>query len=547
MLGYFIIFCILTFPLICHFHTHFFGDTHDGYQAVWNVWWINTAVTELHQSPWHTNYLYYPNGTSLIAQTSHPFNGFFGILLSSFLTLVETYNVIILFCFVMGGLTAFWLAYSITQSYWGSFVAGCIFTFSEYHFMHAEGHTQLVSLEWIPLFVLCWHRLVAAPSIGKAVAAALSLFLVILCDYYYFLFCVLAGIVIVTWYATAKKDALFFWNKKYLSSFGVFTLICCMTSGILACCLLWQNHADPLIGAHDPLKFPLDVLAPFIPGGHWRFFRFTQWYWSRLPGNIHESSVYVGWSVIVLMGYAWWTRRDTHLRCPSFSLWFWLLLFFGVLALGPVLSVAGNPIVTRIMPYNLLQKVFPPIKLSGCPVRMMVMVMLSASVICAIGIQAFFQQKSVQRATIGAVFLAVLFVEFLPRPIPASRDPAPEYVELLKNLPNDGGLVDTTSSKFLALYYQTIHGKPLAGGYISRIPTSVNKDWQILSKAVQEQDYRALGEQFHMRYLLTSSQTPIAASPSKVLLKLLYDSPDVRLYRIELTPAPLASNQKPKS
>jgi hypothetical protein len=40
----------------------------------------------------------------------------------------------------MGGLTAFWLAYSLTGAYWGSWVGGAVFTFSQYHFMHADGH-----------------------------------------------------------------------------------------------------------------------------------------------------------------------------------------------------------------------------------------------------------------------------------------------------------------------------------------------------------------------------------------------------------------------
>ena len=62
-------------------------------------------------------------------------------------------------------------------------------------------------------------------------------------------------------------------------------------------------------GAHPPKEFSLDLLAPVIPGGHWRFADLTQPFWSRLPGNIHESSVHVGVSVIGLAGYTWIRRR----------------------------------------------------------------------------------------------------------------------------------------------------------------------------------------------------------------------------------------------
>ena len=161
---YFIFFCILTFPLIFYFHTHFFADHSDGLQNVWNIWWVNKAITELHQSPWYTTYLCYPQGTSLLGHTLNPFNGFFGIFLLKFLTLIETHNVIVIFSFVIGGVTAFWLSFYITKSYWCSLIAGYIFTFSQYHFMHAEGHLSLVALEWIPLFILCWYRLITNPK-----------------------------------------------------------------------------------------------------------------------------------------------------------------------------------------------------------------------------------------------------------------------------------------------------------------------------------------------------------------------------------------------
>lgn len=44
---YLTFFCILTYPLIWKFSTHFFADQGDGLQHVWNIWWVNKAVTEL--------------------------------------------------------------------------------------------------------------------------------------------------------------------------------------------------------------------------------------------------------------------------------------------------------------------------------------------------------------------------------------------------------------------------------------------------------------------------------------------------------------------
>ena len=113
VIFYCIAFAILTYPLLLFFSTHLFADQGDGLQNVWNLWWVNKAVTQLHQSPWYTSYLHYPKGVSLLGSTLNPFNGFMGIVLLNFMTLIETYNSIVIFSFVMGGLTVFWLAYSI--------------------------------------------------------------------------------------------------------------------------------------------------------------------------------------------------------------------------------------------------------------------------------------------------------------------------------------------------------------------------------------------------------------------------------------------------
>jgi hypothetical protein len=171
ILFYLAFFFILTYPTVKVFASHYYADGGDGSLNIWNFWWINKAVTVLHQSPWHTNYLHYPYGMSLFCHNLTPFNGFVGILLAEFMTPVPVYNVMLTFGFVVGGLTAFLLAYHLTRSYGGSLVAGFIFTFSSYHFAHAQGHLAMVSPEWIPLFLLLWLKLLETPTVRLAVSA----------------------------------------------------------------------------------------------------------------------------------------------------------------------------------------------------------------------------------------------------------------------------------------------------------------------------------------------------------------------------------------
>ncbi|HKJ37539.1 MAG TPA: hypothetical protein VJ972_02095, partial [Anaerolineales bacterium] len=102
---YFIFFCLLTYPLILNFSTYFFTDDGDGFMNVWNIWWINTAVSQpsIHPSIWHTDMLHWPFGTTLLGQTLNPFNGLMAVPLLRVMSLVQAHNIIVLFSFVMSG------------------------------------------------------------------------------------------------------------------------------------------------------------------------------------------------------------------------------------------------------------------------------------------------------------------------------------------------------------------------------------------------------------------------------------------------------------
>lgn len=527
---YLVAFCILTFPLVLKFSSHFFSDSFDGLQNVWNIWWVNKAVTQLHQLPWHTSYLYFPFGTSLLAHTMNPFNGFMGIILLKFLTLIQTHNFIVVFSFVVGGFTAFLLAYYLTRSYWGSIIAGFIFTFSNYHFAHAEGHLQLVSLEWIPLFVLCWYVFVTKPSVLVGAASAIVLFAVILCDFYYFFFCVMIACLIFAWYARKKKDAYFIFRRKYIFPLVTFIVGFLVTSAPLIIALLMFSNRNPLIGAHDPKVFCLDLLAPFIPGGHWHFAHLTKFYWSKITGNIHESSVHVGLSVTFVLIYTWINRRKIHVQ--SLRLWYGVLMFFLILSLGPVLHIWGKEVSLINLPYAYLEVAFPSIKLSGCPVRMMAMTMLSASVIFAMGFKRLFRGGT-RKPWLIALLLVILCFEYLPKAQTTTKIAIPEYVKVLKELPNHKGVIDMVSDFYVTMYYQTIHEKPMALGYISRRTRMTEERKKQILQLVNDRQFALLYWRYNFRYLISDDE--FIKPSDKVPIKVVFDDGNVKIYDLGAT------------
>jgi hypothetical protein len=457
-----------------------------------------------------------------------------GTILLPFTGLLQAHNTIVTLAFILSGLTAFYLAYYFSRSYAGSLLGGFIFTFSSYHFAHLGGHLNLLSLQWIPLFVLSWYALLSRPRVLLALAASLTLLLNTLTDYYYTFYCVLIGLAFLGGFALRHKNPLFFLSGPHLVPFFLFVLTSILTSGAILRALLAADANDPFVGAHASREFSLDLLAPVIHGGHWRFSSFTEPYWSRVGLKYDESSVHLGVSVLLLLGYV--LVRHRGLNFPSKGLWYFILAGFAILSLGPVLHVWGREMSGAVLPYALLEKVVPGLQLSGVPARMIVMTILAAAVIAPIGFASLLGSNWMGRG-LAAILVGLMIFEYLPSnprglpdPIWALEMSVPEYVTHLKDLPKGGSVLDLTARSDLALYYQTVHDKPLAAAFLSRLPASLFFREGELKALVAQGNLISPHKQHSVRYLVTPTQICPGISPDCASVKLVYQDGSHWLY-----------------
>ena len=65
----------MTWPLARYAGRAIPGDSFDGWQNYWNLWWVKKALLELLLSPFQTDYLFYPTGVDLYFHTLNIFNG----------------------------------------------------------------------------------------------------------------------------------------------------------------------------------------------------------------------------------------------------------------------------------------------------------------------------------------------------------------------------------------------------------------------------------------------------------------------------------------
>ena len=166
----------------------------------------------------------------------------------------------------------------------------------------------------------------------------------------------------------------------------------------------------------------------------------------------------------------------TGWRIPR--LWGGLALVFAALALGPFVQVAG--INTHMPgPWALLRYV-PVIGLARTPARFSIVLMLMVAILFAAALAWLGRRWPDRRRAIVMLAGMLLIFELLPAPRLLYSASVPEIYHRIAPAPADVrvlelpfGIRDGTSSvgNFTARsqFYQTVHGKRLIGGYLSRV------------------------------------------------------------------------------
>ena len=483
-------FFALTYPLICQFSNAFYCGRGDGVQNEWNLWWVRKVILDLHQSPWFTTWLHAPYGTTLVGHTLNPINGLIGIPLSLIFSRIQVYNLIVIGCFVSSGITAFWLARHITKSYVPGLFGGFAFTFTGYHFAHAYGHMQLISMEFIPLFLLAWLRMLEQPGYARAATAGIVLGLVGLCDLNYVFYSVLAGSIAGAFHLPHLAAIAHSQRPRYLlRRFAVFIAISSICCGPLLISLLWVNSRDPLLGSHDAVEYSADALAVLIPGGADLLGHFTQRYWSSPTTNIPEQSVYVGWTALAMAIYGLCTHRR---KGSPAHLWFAIAAVSYLLSLGPVLHICGVPVTGAVMPFAWLTRLLPSLQLSGCPGRISIMFALAISMLLSLGIAQICRQRDRISRAFLPVFAILVAVDLCPRGLPTNQPDCPRWTTVLRDLPRHGAVISNVGDLGQELFQQTLYDRPMAFGYVSRLPKSVDTEDRQIAALARAHDFAAL-------------------------------------------------------
>jgi hypothetical protein len=440
------------------------------------IWWVKHSVLSF-ANPYTTNFIFYPIGADLYVHSLSPLAGLFTIPFQLTLGLIFSYNVLVILSFVLAGYGAYRLAHYVTADKKASFFAGLAFGFSAYHFARAWGHLNLVSIQWIPFYIMFLLKMRRDPSLKNVFFAVFFLVLsAFWADIHYAVFLGLFTFLLLVYDMLFNREQI----KKFLLRLGIMVAIffgfMALIVGPLVFGMLTGKYAYAWPSPSGTVSLSADLLGFFIPSNLNIFGRYAQQV--ILPFSVAgiESVVYIGYTVLAL---SFFTALKLWKKAKA-----WLLgtFVFLILSLGPILNVFGRSVFSSFnlnipMP-GLLWFSFLPIP--RAPSRFIVIAILCLAILSAITLTKMnsWFAKLKRGKTVSLLFLVIISVAFLAEvnmvPFPVVENTSvPTFYEDLAKMNGTFSVLDLPQnydSNNRYMYYGTVSEKPLVGGSISRIP-----------------------------------------------------------------------------
>jgi hypothetical protein len=192
-------------------------------------------------------------------------------------------------------------------------------------------------------------------------------------------------------------------------------------------------------------------------------------------GATHEydRAAFLGWIPLVLAVWGAWSDR----RRARF--WVGAALVFALLALGPTLQIAGVAHFgegrwTVPLPYRLV-RLIPGINIARIPSRFSLVVTLCLAVLAGLGLAALMRRwpaATGRRAQflLPSLLVGALLTEQFAAPFPTEPPPTPAFYHQLARSDEIGTVLELPFSRLEPRVHwgQTIHRRPIVGGYLSR-------------------------------------------------------------------------------
>ncbi|MCS6802665.1 MAG: hypothetical protein RMM58_00970 [Chloroflexota bacterium] len=492
--GYLALALVATWPLATRLATHVPGSNVDEGAFLWNLWWVRFALLDLRQSPFWTDYIFYPVGVNLATYTLTFLNGLLAIPLERAAGPIVAGNVLFLLSLTLSGLGAYLLVREVlteggrssAATEGASIAAGIVFAFPASRFVYAAlGQMNFASTAPLPFFLLFFLRLLRGARqgrlpLGTAVLAGLSFAAAALTELTYAVFLALFVLPFLV------GEARWWWAKRALPlALGSGLAFCAAAAALPLLIVVPRYLADSAVAPpslSEAQRFSADLLSFVVPT------RLHPWL-GRLAREWSEDFrdipiAFLGWTTL-LLGIIGAAARWRQAR-----VWAAAAALFALLALGPLLTINGQTrfdldglIVSVPLPFLALHYV-PLVGANRVPNRFSVVLMLALAVL--VGFALHWLARRLPPAAFAALALAaaaLIFLEHLSAPLPLRAATPPAGYERIRDEPGDFAILQLPLGwrnsygtqgleRTIVQSYQWAHQKRLFGGNTSRTPES---------------------------------------------------------------------------
>jgi len=481
-----------TFPLVRVFSTATWGARFDLWNNLWVFWFVRKAVLAGDFDFLHpvTDLVFHPWGEDFLVDFGHYGLQVFAIPFQSFLTLVQTYNLMMLLVMTVSALGAYLLVEYVTGSRLGGLVAGTLFMVNPFVLDEMTvGSLEMVAMQWVPLFILFMEKTRREGGWLNPVLAGIFLALTGPFNWMFGLLMAYFGIFYTAWHAWSWQRRSFdckFLKKAALA--GVVFLVLILP-------LAWpfaQRSAEGKLLLLKPEIFtpalleryqscingdlPLDQITDQDMGYFLAFHTLlnstplTNYLMNGYSYKPHESAPSLIFLALVGLGLV--------LSGQPARFWKVALAGFWILSFGPYLcmfSGLGPWVNTNYpLPYLLLYNYLPFFSYANRPYRFMNFVVLIGVVVAGFALarirsrlgSGWWKTPAIFMLVMALAFLEWWFFLFPAAPRPMAEVSIPSFYRTLAAdsrpiaiLELPGYPLPTSNQAAQFKYYQTLHGK----------------------------------------------------------------------------------------
>ncbi|MBL7064800.1 MAG: hypothetical protein ISS49_11440 [Anaerolineae bacterium] len=482
-LGYALLILVMTYPVVFRLGTHLVGFGDDMRVHYWNNWWVKKVLTE-GGSIYSTRLLFYPQTVSLVYHNFGWVNIAGWLLVEPVVGGIAAYNLVYLANVTLCAFAMFILARYLLRSEGAAFVAGLVYGCWPYRLSDTV-HPNMISTEWLPLVLLCVILLVREGGrVRYALLAGLFLALTGLSRWQML---VPAGIAVCAYLLFSVSCERARWSWRVVGALALAALVAALLMAVpfypLARDLVTGEAGDQLY-LNLEAETQTDLLAYFVPPmNHPLALLFDDLGYARSPARLPYSA-FLGYAVlaVVMMAVVW--------RWQAARPWAVLALGTFLLALGPVLRFDGRLYPAMPMPYRLVGWL-APLRLMRNPHRFNTLLALPVAMLAGHGAAALRDRLARRWSLVvdlakhrheysrwhwsfllwGVLSVLVLF-DYFNLPVAMVPNHVPDFYLSIAEAPDDFAIVGLPGDRQNAeryMFYQTVHGRPLLDGHISRV------------------------------------------------------------------------------